>query len=170
MVSSMHCLCQSKLKTILFDSDSICSSAIRPSIAFKKHDETFIRTLLVEQIIHLELTSKCKHNRVSIATSKTSDKSMILFGNTIMDLIYPEGFTSTVYHSIDTALVRNGRNFSDLQEFVKPGKFFCFDEKKSLLRIISINSCSNPQQFRKILDYLTANQIYDKVIRDKTEG
>ncbi len=140
----------------IFKNEKVCVYKTHQTNIFKGNwDKILGNYLCQDSIVMLSKTVSCKRNY--------DGKKIRISAYPILDIYYNSSFAAEKSYN-------NMYKHIELHDpwpvinFIKPGKIFCLNKKRKQLRIISANSCSNPNNITKIVDYLKVyNNKYDEI-------
>jgi hypothetical protein len=89
--------------------------------------------------------------------------SILLNGVNFLDIKYKSSRVEEAYYCIVEKCRSKTLSESTLWDFVKPGKVFCLNLQESTIRVISVNSCREPEIIDKLLRYFSANSMYQDI-------
>jgi hypothetical protein len=152
-------------KVLTKEKNPLCAIQLKPELVFKIYDEKFKKMFFFQNVISSEIRASCGNNMI---IDPTDNDTLVFLNNTFFDIRYKSGCEETVFNTIVEQSFKN--TIERFGDFVKPGKIFCLERKRSLLRIISFNSCADAQLFDRIVKVIQKEGGYDKVIAIRCGG
>lgn len=89
-----------------------------------------------------------------------------------MDIVYNTNCSENVFNLIVKESYNIDHYINDdwWQHFLKAGRVFCLDKKKSTIRVIVMNGCSDPKKLQKLYTYFQEKSSYDQVFAVRCGG
>ena len=141
------------IENILFDGKKNCNDSFSPHYLVNIFPNTLQKdALYCYSMKKIKLTIDCDKKFTRISSTDT----ILNLGVSIMSIYYTKGIASQVYTKLKAFAIRKPErgHINPFFDFFKPGKFIILYPDSESLTIVSLNACSEPGKFRKILNYL----------------